>query len=153
MVLFLKSYEAKALVAFEDQGCGDVNCTLELQQTRPGLRKLLKNVLSKDGIKPVPCGDRRRLSLLRSHGYLCAHTSIASTLGFFVRAFRVVRSSPASRNPEARNSSRKAPPSLAPAIQANQSSSVSRVPGASGSLRTSSAAYTRPPRRMTRASS
>src|SRR5258705_68749 len=45
-------------------------------------------------------------------------------LGSLHRAFRVVRNMTASRNPASRNSSRKAPPSLAPATQANHSASV-----------------------------
>jgi hypothetical protein len=60
----------------------------------------------------------------RPLSYFLACTSAASTLGFFVRALRVALTITASPNPAARNSARKAPPSLAPAIQANQFSSL-----------------------------
>jgi len=69
-----------------------------------------------------------------------ACTSAASTRGSFVRALRLVRSIIASLKPAARNSSRKAPPSLAPAIHANQFASLLRMSGGSGSRRMSSAA-------------
>jgi hypothetical protein len=72
--------------------------------------------------------------------YLSAYTCAVSTDGLFVRALRVVRRIRASRKPASRNSSRKAPPSLAPAIQANQLASLSWTSGGSGSFRISSAA-------------
>jgi hypothetical protein len=71
-----------------------------------------------------------------------------------VRALRVVPSRIASLKPAARNSSRKAPPSLAPAIHANQSSSGEQAAVACGvSRRINSALYTDPPTRTTRANS
>ena len=51
--------------------------------------------------------------------YRRATTSAASTCGFLVLALRIVRMRDALAKPAALNSSRKAPPSLAPAIQAN----------------------------------
>jgi hypothetical protein len=59
--------------------------------------------------------------------YLVARTSAARTIGFLVRAFRLTRRITASENPTFLNSLRKASPSLAPAIQANQSVSLVRV--------------------------
>jgi hypothetical protein len=71
--------------------------------------------------------------------YLVAHTSAAITRGSLHRAFRVVRNSTASRNPASRNSPRKAPPSLAPATQANHSASVKWSGLLTASCKTSSA--------------
>lgn len=77
--------------------------------------------------------------------YRVANTSAASTFGFFARAFLLVLSILASLKPACLNSSRKAPPSLAPLIQANQSASVSGEGFVAGPMRISSAAYTLPP--------
>jgi len=85
--------------------------------------------------------------------HLMARTSAAKTAGLIVRALRMVRRMEASRNPADRNSSRKAPPSLAPAIQANQLDSLARSCCGSGCRRISSAANNLPPGRKTRASS
>jgi hypothetical protein len=52
--------------------------------------------------------------------YLTALTSATRTNGFTVLAFRRVRRISALRKPERRNSFRRASPSLAPAIHANQ---------------------------------
>ena len=89
----------------------------------------------------------------RRRRYFRRHTSAASTLGCFVLALRVVRKSLASLNPAIRNSSRKAPPSFAPATQANQFDRLLITSRGSASRRMSSAAYTDPPLRTTRASS
>ena len=85
--------------------------------------------------------------------YRVAHTSAAMTRGSLQRALRVARKMTTSWNPASRNSSRKAPPSFAPAIQANHSASVNSVGFATASRKTSSAAKTHPPGRTTRASS
>jgi hypothetical protein len=85
--------------------------------------------------------------------YLRARTSAANTAGFLVRAFRVVRRMQASLKPAALNSLRKAPPSFAPAIQANQLLSPAFASGGEGSRRINSAPYSRPPGRMHRANS
>lgn len=82
-----------------------------------------------------------------------ATNSAATTFGFRVRAFRTVRRIVASRKPALRNSSRKVTPSLAPATQANQLSSLARCAAGRGRVRMSSAPNTRPPDRRTRASS
>jgi hypothetical protein len=85
--------------------------------------------------------------------YRVAQTSAARTRGSLQRALRVVRKIITSRNPAFWNSSRKAPPSFAPAIQANHSASVNSAGLATASFKTSSAAKTHPPGRTTRASS
>ena len=59
--------------------------------------------------------------------YRTARTSTAATAAFFVLALRVNRRMDTFLKPAARNSSRKASPSLAPAIQANQSISLVRI--------------------------
>jgi hypothetical protein len=68
--------------------------------------------------------SRASVDHVRLTRYLVAHASAAITRGSLHRAFRVVRNMTASRNPASRNSSRKAPPSFAPATQANHSASV-----------------------------
>ncbi len=73
--------------------------------------------------------------------------------GLLVRALRLVLRILASRKPAARNSCKKASPSFAPAIQRNQLSRLQIGSTGRGSLRTSSAAYTEPLSRRTRASS
>jgi len=78
-------------------------------------------------------------SVWATAGQRFAKTSAASTFGFFARAFLVVFRIPASLKPACLNSFRKAPPSLAPLIQANQSASVGGEESATGSMRISSA--------------
>jgi hypothetical protein len=85
--------------------------------------------------------------------YLRARISAANAAGLLVRAFRVVRRMQASLKPAALNSLRKAPPSFAPAIQANQLLSPAFASGGKGSRRINSAPYKRPPGRMHRANS
>lgn len=72
--------------------------------------------------------------------YRRAKTSAARTCGFLVLALRRVRIRLASLNPAARNSLRKAPPSFAPAIQANQSASLCLISTGRGFARINSAA-------------
>ena len=69
-----------------------------------------------------------------------AITSATDTLGFRERALRNVRSRETSRNPALRNSSRRAPPSFAPATQVNQFAAPARSSAARASTTTSSAA-------------
>ena len=88
-----------------------------------------------------------------SFGYFTARTSAASTCGSFVRALRLCLRMTASENPASLNSRRKATPSFAPAIHANQFVSLARASGANGLERISSAANAVPPRLTTRASS
>lgn len=71
---------------------------------------------------------------------LRAQISATMTWGFFVRALRSVRRIDASAKPAARNSSRKATPSFAPAIQANQLLSRRHSCNGRGLSRISSAA-------------
>ena len=85
--------------------------------------------------------------------YFRATMSAARTRALFVLAFLVVRTIVASRKPADRNSSRKAPPSFAPAIHANQLASSARTDSGNGSLRISSAEWATPPGAMTRPSS
>lgn len=73
-------------------------------------------------------------------GQRTARTSAAPAFGFFVRAFLVVFRILASRKPACLNSFRKAPLSLAPLIQANQSASVGVENGVTYSVTMSSAA-------------
>ncbi len=61
--------------------------------------------------------------------YFRARTSAAKTSGFFVRAFRMVLKMLTSLKLTVLNSSRKAPPSFAPAIQANQLLGFCSSPG------------------------
>ena len=75
-----------------------------------------------------------------TNAYLLARTSAARTSGFLVRALRLTRRMTASENPACLNSLRKASPSFAPAIQANQSASLMRVSGGKGCESISSAA-------------
>ena len=70
-----------------------------------------------------------------------------------MRSLRLTRRSTASENPACLNSLRKASPSFAPAIHANQSDSLARASGGKGCDSMSSAAYTVPAGRTTRASS
>jgi hypothetical protein len=72
--------------------------------------------------------------------YLLARTSAASTNGFLVRALRLTRRIQVSENPTCLNSLRKASPSFAPAIHANQSLSLARVSEGNGCESISSAA-------------
>jgi hypothetical protein len=71
--------------------------------------------------------------------HLRANTSAAKTKGLIVRALRIWRSTTASRKPADRNSPRKASPSLAPAIHANQSLSLALTSGGAGFDRINSA--------------
>lgn len=86
------------------------------------------------------------MALLRPHTRNSVHRialySAAITLGFFVRALRIVRRTLASANPAARNSSRKGTPSLAPATQANQFVALVRSVSGNGSTRINSAPNT-----------
>lgn len=58
------------------------------------------------------------------NAYFVANTSAARISGFLVRALRLTRKITASENPACLNSFRKASPSFAPAIHANQSASL-----------------------------
>src|SRR5271167_1692120 len=85
--------------------------------------------------------------------YFSARTSAASTCGSLVRALRYCLRKTASLNPASLNSRRKATPSFAPAIHANQFVSLVRASGSNELERISSAAKTAPPRLTIRASS
>ncbi len=82
-----------------------------------------------------------------------ATISAASTAGFLVLAFRVVRTIFTSRKPACRNSSQKATASFAPATHENQLAAPVRAVLSSGACRISSAPKTEPPGFRTRASS
>src|ERR1700730_10577854 len=88
-----------------------------------------------DGKEPMV--KKERLRLVMAH--LRANTSAAKTKGLIVRALRIWRSTTASRKPADRNSSRKASPSFAPAIHANQSLSLALTSGGAGFDRINSA--------------
>jgi hypothetical protein len=105
-------------------------------QTNPtpfatGVRYSLHSLLKSRIVK------KERLRLVMAH--LRANTSAAKTKGLTVRALRIWRSTTASRKPADRNSPRKASPSLAPAIQANQSLSLALTSGGAGFDRINSA--------------
>ena len=76
---------------------------------------------------------------LGTSSYRYATTSAARTFLLIVRALRVVRRIFTSPNPADWSSSRKGPPSLAPAIQANQLSSLFLAGNQGRFLRMSSA--------------
>ena len=80
------------------------------------------------------------MAQLIKHYYFIATTSAATIFLFFVLAFLEVRRIRTSVKPTALNSSWKAPLSLAPAIQENQSSSLQTCFDFTGSVNTISAA-------------
>ena len=103
--------------------------------------RLLKTTLSSSAQLP-PCWV-----------YFIARTSAASTCGCLVRALQHCLRMTASENPASVNSRRKATPSFAPAIHANQFDSLARASGDNGLESISSAANIVPPGLTTRASS
>jgi hypothetical protein len=97
--------------------------------------------------------EHRNWERCKGSAHRSATNSAARTAGCFVRAFRSVRMIAACLKPAARNSSRNAPASLAPAIHENQLAAPDLRCSGKGAPRINSAPETCPPGRTTRANS